>query len=321
MTGPHDAGTVSDEPAGTPPSPPNPLPVPSQTPLFHALERDRYRRQEQIRALEERTGRRLICYVAGPAASITARDILPFVDLLEDVEKGSQLDLLLHTAGGDVDQAERIALLCRKRIGAVGGFRVIVPDSAKSAGTLICLAADAVVTGQPSELGPIDPQIVIERDASGQEISRPAQSFLDGLQDIVQATGAGQLSPAYFPLLDKLDPSLIDFCKKALRRSEQLATRFLAQYMLKDQPDCQKKAKTIARELNNVERFLSHGAVIDADRAQELGLVVRILEPDDDVWQGYWRLYCEQTLALVSPIARLFEGRRASLPANYQAGQ
>jgi hypothetical protein len=297
------------------PAPPDHLPIPSQTPLFHALERDRYRRQEQIGALEQRTGRRLICYVAGSAASITARDILPFVDLLDDVEKGSQLDLLLHTSGGDVDQAERIALLCRKRAGTKGSFRVIVPDSAKSAGTLICLAADEIVMGEPSELGPIDPQIVVSRDATGEEFTRPAQSFLDGLRDIVQATGAGPLSPAYFPLLDKLDPALIDFCKKALRRSEQLATRFLASYMLNGRPDCLQKAKEIAKELNNVESFLSHGAVIDAERAQELGLVVRILEADADIWQGYWRLYCEQTLALTSPGDRLFEGRRASILA------
>jgi hypothetical protein len=308
-----------NDPSGT--APPDRLPIPSQTPLFHALERDRYRRQEQIGALEQRTGRRLICYVAGPAASITARDILPFVDLLEDVERGSDLDLLLHTSGGDVDQAERLAGLCRKRVGPAGSFRVIVPDSAKSAGTLICLAADRIVMGQPSELGPIDPQIVIQRDASGDEFTRPAQSFLDGLQDIVQETGAGQLSPAYFPLLDKLDPALIDFCKKALRRSEELATRYLAHYMLRGQPDCTRRAREIAHELNNVERFLSHGAVIDAERALGLGLVVEILDPDDDVWQGYWRLYCEQSMALGAPTARLFEGRRASILASYQAGQ
>ena len=123
--------------------------------------------------------------------------------------------------------------------------------------------------------------------------------------------GAGdELSAAYFPLLDKLDPALIDFCRKALLRSEQFAEKFLAKYMLSDNPT---KAKEVAHALNNVEEHLSHGAVIDADRALELGLKIELLPHNDDLWQAYWRLYCEMRLALVGSGARLYEGRKASL--------
>jgi hypothetical protein len=286
---------------------PAPLPIPGQTPLFHALERARYDRQTQIRAIEGRTGRRLIAYVAGPMTSISAVDIPPFVDILDDVEQGSDLDLLLHTPGGDVDQAERIVLLCRKRVGG-GSFRVVVPDSAKSAGTLIAIAADTIVMGEPSELGPIDPQVTITT-ARGEPMVRPAQSFLDGLESIVAGAG-DELSAAYFPLLDKLDPALIDFCRKALKRSEQFAEKFLTKHMLSDDPA---KAKEVAQALNNVEEHLSHGAVIDADRALEMGLKIELLAHNDDIWQAYWRLYCEMRLALTSGGSRLYEGRKASL--------
>lgn len=287
-----------------------PIPIPEQTPLYHALEQPRYSRQTQIRAIEERTTRRLICYIAGAATSISSYDIPPFVDLLHDVQTGDQLDLMLHTPGGDVDQAERIVLLCRKKVGDEGGFRVVVPDSAKSAGTLIAIAADEIVMGQPSELGPIDPQIQITT-ATGEPMVRPAQSFLDGLQEIVDSTAqTGSLSPAYFPLLDKLDPALIDFSRKALLRSEQFAERFLEQYMLRDDPD---KATAVAKELNDVKKHLSHGAVIDARRAIEMGLAVRLLDPEDDLWQAYWRLYCDMRVALPDAGKRLLEGRKASL--------
>lgn len=286
---------------------PEPIPVPSQTPLYHALEQPRYNRQTLIRAIEERTGRRLIAYVAGPATSISSLDIPPFVDILHDVQPGSHLDLLLHTPGGDVDQAERIVLLCRKRVGD-GSFRVVVPDSAKSAGTLIAIAADVIVMGEPSELGPIDPQVEITT-ASGEPMSRPAQSFLDGLEEIVK-TAEDELSAAYFPLLDKLDPALIDFCRKALLRSEQFAETFLTQYMLKEDVD---EAKRVAHELNDVKKHLSHGAVIDADRAIKMGLKVDLLAHDDDLWQAYWRLYCDMRLAWTSSGSRLYESSRASL--------
>jgi Serine dehydrogenase proteinase len=285
------------------------IPTPDQTPLYSALEQARYTRQNRIRAIEQRSGRRLVCYVAGPGASISSMDIPPFVDLLDDVREGEKLDLLLHSTGGDVDQAERIVMMCRKKIGAGSEFRVIVPDSAKSAATLIAVGADQIVMGYPSDLGPIDPQIDITT-INGERMARPAQSFLDGLDEIVDRVGGGALSPAYFPLLDKLDPALIDFCKKALKRSQDLAEQFLRTFSLKDDPE---KAKEIAKELNYVEKYLSHGAVIDADRAIAMGLKVSYLEPHDDLWQAYWRLYCLDRLALETPIQRLYEGRRASL--------
>ena len=294
-----------DEPLALPDS--APIEAPQQTPLFHSLEQARYVRQTQIRMIEERTGRRLISYVAGPGTSIGSYDIPPFVDLLHDIDPGSDLDLLLQTPGGDVDQAERIVLMCRKRV-RDKAFRVIVPDSAKSAGTLIAIAADEIVMGEPSELGPIDPQITIAT-ASGELMTRPAQSILDGLQAIIDSA-EDQLSPAYFPLLDKLDPALIDFCKKALSRSEQFAERFLSAHMLSDN---KRKAKKVAHELNAIEKHLSHGAVIDAERAAGMGLKVRTLEPADDLWQALWRLYVDQRISLPNAQSRLFEGRKTSL--------
>lgn len=285
--------------------------LPQQTPLFHALEQPRYSRQTQIREVEIATGRRLICYIAGPAAVLTGFDVPPFVDLLNDVNSGDGLDLLLHTYGGDIDQAERIVLLCRKIIGPKGSFRVVVPDSAKSAGTLIAVGADEIVMGPSSELGPIDPQIDITT-ATGEHMVRPAQSFLDGLQEIVQQVGTGQLSSAYFPLLDKLDPALIDFCKKAIARSQTLAERFLSTYSLKGDLA---KAAAIAAELVNVNKFLSHGALIDAEEAKKLGLKVKAYDLVDPLWQRYWRLYCELRVALQNPTQRLYESRKVSISA------
>lgn len=296
---------AADEPLTSPGS--EPIAAPPQTPLLHSLEQARYVRQAQIRAIEERTGRRLICYVGGPGTSIGSYDIPPFVDLLHDVDPGSDLDLLLQTPGGDVDQAERIVLICRKRV-RDRKFRVVVPDSAKSAGTLIAIAADEILMGEPSELGPIDPQITVTT-ATGEPMTRPAQSILDGLQEIVDSA-ADELSPAYFPLLDKLDPALIDFCKKALSRSEQFAERFLSAHMLADDKD---KAAAVAHELNAIEKHLSHGAVIDADRAISMGLKIRKLEPDDDLWEALWRLYVDQRVSLPNIQSRLFEGRKTSL--------
>ncbi len=288
---------------------PGPIPAPAQTPLFHSLEQLRYVRQGHLREIQERTGNRLIAYIGGPASSIDQVDVPPVGDLLYDIHDGDNLDLLLQTPGGDVDQAERLVMMCRKKIGPNATFRVVVADSAKSAGTLVALASDAIVMGYCSELGPIDPQVTIVT-ASGERMNRPAQSFLDGLDEIVNSVGGGNLSPAYFPLLDKLDPALIDFCKKAIQRSERFASEFLKRYMLKDNHDT---AEEVARILNNNRMHLSHGAVIDAEKAADLGLNVTYLPPEDDLWQAYWRLYCEMRLSLQNATQKLYEGQQASL--------
>lgn len=160
------------------------LTPPSQTPYFHALERDRYQRQEQIRRIEAHTGRRLICLACNPWAEITRDMVTVFADLLHDVD-GEDLDLLLNTSGGDIDAAEKLVIMCRAR---AKSFRVIVPESAKSAGTMMACAADSIVMGFASELGPIDAQIYVP-DSKGQPVLRAAHSFLAGFEDIKKAAG------------------------------------------------------------------------------------------------------------------------------------
>jgi hypothetical protein len=56
-----------------------------------------------------------------------------------------------------------------------------------------------------------------------------------------------------------------------------------------------------------------HGAVIDSEDAQSMGLKVEYLAPTS-LWQAYWRLYCEQRLALSADNPKLFESNYASLP-------
>lgn len=286
-----------------------PLEVPAQTPLFRALQAERYQRQEMIRAIEDHTGRRLICYVSGPAALVSRDDITPLYDLLQDVREGDDLDLMLQTMGGDVDAAERIVLLLDKTIGRGAKLRVVVPDSAKSAGTLIAVAGDSIVMGPPSELGPIDPQVIVST-LNGQQLSRPAQSYLDGLTEILEKTKDGELPMAYVPLLEKFDPALIDVCRKALNRSQRFAERFLTERMLREHPD---KVTLVAGRLNDNKQWLSHGAVINCDGATDLGLTVEYLKTDDPLWQSYWRLYCQTKLQLTGPYDKIFESRYASL--------
>lgn len=290
-----------------------PLNIPPQTPLYRAIHEGRYSRRQLIKDIQDETHRQLIVYMANfrhPGGTIDKNDVLAFGDLLQD-KADSDLDLLLQSPGGDIDVAEKIIFMCR---GSIKSFRVIVAESAKSAATLIALAADEIIMGHTSELGPIDPQIVITT-ASGETIERPAQSFLDGLKAIqaeVDEAG-GKLSPVYFPLLQQLDPALIDFCKKSIARSRRFAEKWLRKSQCENNP---KKAEKIARKLVDPKRYLSHGTVIDhTEASKELGLNVSYLPPNSSLWQAIWRLYCTYEVNMrEEKLAKIFESETVSIP-------
>ena len=201
-----------------------PVNFPQQTPLYYALHAERYQRRELIRQVQALTGRKLMVYFTNamrPDSAIDQRDVVPFQEMIYDClnHSESDVDLLIQSSGGDIDAAEKIVSLIR---GQVASLRVIVSERAKSAATLIALAADEILMSDTSELGPIDPQVVVHT-ATGQTVMRPAQSFLDGLKRILQETQqAGVLNPAYYPILSHLDPALIDFCEKAIARSKSV---------------------------------------------------------------------------------------------------
>lgn len=66
------------------------------------------------------------------------------------------IDLVIHTPGGVALAAVQIARAIKEHRGKV---TVYIPHYAMSGGTLIALAADEIVMGNQSVLGPVDPQI------------------------------------------------------------------------------------------------------------------------------------------------------------------
>lgn len=287
--------------------------VASRSPLFEAIHQPRYYRQSIIRSVEDTTGRRLIvCFanIAHPAAQILATDVSPFQDLLLDCTAGSDIDLLLQTSGGDIDAAEKLVYMLRER---AKSMRVLVTDRAKSAGTLMALAADSILMSPTSELGPIDPQITITQ-ADGKQLTRPAQSYLDGLEQIKQDVikNGGNLNPAFFPLLTQLDPALLDYCAKALQRSQEFAEKWLCRYMLKND---RLKAARIASRLADVDQYRSHGMVIDRDEAETMGLTVDKQDIDSPLWQQLWKLHASyDVFCRQNPnISKIFESTKISL--------
>lgn len=314
---PENSGTQTDSAAApaaatteeTAPAPPRKF---SKTPAFQAMHALRYRRQELISEIEKLTGNKLICYLGGHSGLISRDDAVFFGDLLHNIPANHPVDLLLQTPGGDIDAAEKLINMVRNRVRSAR-LRVIVPDYAKSAGTLIALGADAVMMSDSSELGPIDPQVTLE-DASGNQMATPIHSYLEAFREHSEALRRKPDDPVAFQMLKKIDPIKFKHFEMVMRRARTIAEELLQQGMLRSRAAASGPSFTkIANDLLDPNRWPSHGQMICAEDAIEIGLTVDRREPEDEEWQMFWQLYCYQRMELPSPTTKLFESYYACL--------
>lgn len=297
-TKPQEPGTnAPEEPA---------LPRPVKTPMYQAMHAERYMRQAKIKQIQP-AGTRLLCYVAGPMAPITRDDVVGIIELLHNVPRHTNVDFLLHTGGGDIDAAEKITSMLRTTVGK-GRFRVIVPDFAKSAGTLIALAADKIIMSDSSELGPIDPQFP-KKDGDGNARWLSVLNYLEAYKTQSEKL---RKDPGDVPaqiMLSKLDPTMVVQFEAICKRARKLAEEHLTRWMFQTKTANFTK---IAQDLMDNERWPSHGQMISWQDAKQMELEVEYLAPEDEVWRSYWSLYCLQRLA-VKDRQKLFEADYASL--------
>lgn len=124
------------------------------------------KRQDQIRKIQRKTQTRVITMIHRQESGsiigfrvnkhIDIEDAQAIIGAIERTPKDQPIDLIMHTPGGMVLAAMQIARAVKAHPARV---TVHVPFLAMSGGTLIALAADEIVMGDFSVLGPIDPQI------------------------------------------------------------------------------------------------------------------------------------------------------------------
>ncbi len=292
----------------TPPPRPTPTPAPkgpTRTPLYEAMNAERYARQTLIKEIEKVTDTSLICYISG-GPQIDRTDVIGVVDLLHNITPGTAIDLLLHSPGGNIDAAEKLILLIRKRAGTAP-VRVIVPDYAKSAGTLVALGANTIVMSDSSELGAIDPQVDLP-DSNGHLQQLSAQSYLDAFHLHADRLKSDPTDEVARLMLSKMEPAIARKLERMTKRSHSIAEALLGEAMVKDIG----QATAIANQLSDTKKWHSHGQMISHETARGLGLNVTYLAPHDDLWTMYWRLFCLQLWSTTGNV-KLFESSWASL--------
>ena len=213
-------------------------------------------------------------------------------------DRRPNLVVILDTPGGVVEVVERIVRVLRHHYTEV---KFLIPDRAMSAGTVLAMSGDDILMDYFSCLGPIDPQL--ERD----DRLVPALSYLSQFEALIEKSRNEMLSTAELILLEKLD--LAELHQFALARDLSIALlkRWLTSYKFKDwavtetqeipvtQEMKEERASWIARQLNDHERWLTHGRGIDMRTLQEeLRLKVEDFGANavlkTAVWDYFWFL-------------------------------
>jgi hypothetical protein len=206
-----------------------------------------------------------------------------------------KLEVLLYSGGGHAEYAFQIAKLFRRHAKRLS---ILLPFEAKSAATLMCLAADAIYMGERAELGPLDVQISdpfekgldsfspIDEFKSMEFLREYAIEMMDYYAIALVERAGMSVKDAYHeampavastmaPMYAKVDPSKIGSYRRSLAVAEEYAKRLLQARKIPN-------ADKIAEKL--VWRYPSHDFIIDRREAQEIGLpIVHLDSKQDDI--------------------------------------
>lgn len=217
---------------------------------------------------------------------------------------GPSLDIVLHSPGGTAEAASSIVTYLRQKYNDV---RVFVPLAAMSAATMWAMAANRIVMGKHSQLGPIDPQVMYAQ--GNQVMPVPARTIIDQFEQAKKEIAADPASlGAWAPMIPQYGPGLLQMCETANALSKGLVRDWLKAYMFAGQPNPARKAERVAKFFGDFKQHKSHGVGIFRDVAKSKGLVIDDLETDQNLQDAVLSVFHATMLTFnFSPCIKLIE--------------
>jgi hypothetical protein len=180
---------------------------------------------------------------------------------------------------------------------------------------MMALGCDEILVGAHSELGPIDPQIVVpvpegSRFAPAHAILRDFERAKEQCKQDVSSIAA------WTPILRSYAGGLIEFCNQAIQLSMEVVASWLGKYMLRHDdmniPENERRTKAtqIAEwfgSADSYDRFRSHARPIRYPELQSIGLRVRRLEDDDALQDAVLSILHVNEITFNGPAAKIIE--------------
>lgn len=240
-----------------------------------------YIRRRYVKELSEYTGRNTIVYYSSwlnkqgvPDLDINDADMNGFMTCVHGIDCKKGLDLVLHTPGGSPAAAEAIVNYLRTKFDKK--IRVIVPQLAMSAGTMIACSAETIIMGKHSSLGPIDPQF------NGIPAYNIKSEFEEAKEDLKNNPQNAQ----YWAIkLQQYPAAFMKTAIDAIDLSDQLVKEWLGTCMFdREKPEDLQIINSIAAKLNEHDDSKIHGRHFNVDFCKQIGLNITMLE-DDNILQ------------------------------------
>lgn len=244
--------------------------------LNETMSQSDFVRRKYLKKLSELTKRNTIAYYSAflsrsnvPNTDINDLDMTGFMNALKGMDCSKGLDLILHTPGGSPAAAEAIISYLRKKFN--NDIRVIVPQIAMSAGTMMACAAKVIVMGNQSSLGPVDPQF------NGIPAYNIQMEFEEAKRDLAENPQNVQ----YWAIkLQQYPAAFLKTAIDAIELSGTLLREWLSTCMfVGEDPSV---IEQIIAKLNEHGDSKSHGRHFNIDFCRSIGLKIEALEDNND---------------------------------------
>ena len=200
---------------------------------------------------------------------VNDNDMNGFMNSIKGMDCNKGLDLILHTPGGSPTAAEAIVRYLRKKFD--GNIRVIIPQIAMSAGTMIACGGKQIIMGKESSLGPIDPQFN----------GIPAYSIINEFEEAKKDLASNPENANYWAIqLNKYPPAFVKKASDAISLSSELVESWLKSVMFDDNDIHDPIITNIVSKLNEHSTSREHGRHFDIDFCKSIGLKIVELESD-----------------------------------------
>lgn len=234
-------------------------------------------RRKYLKALSSYTKRNTIAYYSDffnekqANVDINDSDMTGFMNALKGMDCTRGLDLILHTPGGSPTAAEAIVQYLRSKFGS--DIRVIVPQIAMSAGTMIACSAKEIVMGKQSSLGPIDPQFN----------GIPAYNIKSEFEEAMRDLAVNPQNAQYWSIkLSQYPAAFMKTAVDAIELSSVLVRDWLGTGMYdKSKEEDLQTIENIVSHLNNHDDSKNHGRHFNIEFCKEIGLKVVPMESDN----------------------------------------
>ncbi len=280
--------------------------MPGRNEIYGKIKRGRSNLQDEIRRdyisrLSEYTDRDTIIFSSAftsyksqdiPEAllSITQQDIQGFMSALQSMERSS-LDLILHSPGGSLEASEQIVNYLRQKY---SNIRAIIPQNAMSAATMISCAADEIIMGKHSAIGPIDPQVIFSTPQG--QFAAPAQSILDEFEQAKEEINEDEETAVlWLRRMDKYPQGFLKMCENTIDVAKERVCDWLSKWMFDGTEKKGDKAEEIAEWLGDANRHKTHKRPINIEKARKIGLDVQTLESDQELQELVLSLFHAST--------------------------